>query len=256
MFGWFKRKPAGGKKPGDPDQAAPEECETFTCSASTHLTQSNARDFLLQCGVTRWNQERRTPHIFWPDFSNFDFVSEARKGSRIWGVPVNSTGAERVVLADADLEHADLRGCSLGSTVELSKDRDLSHPGADLSNANLTSAVLCDAKLWRVTFEGADLRDADLRRAHLRDANFAHANLVNANLLDADLHNANLSWADLTGAIVSEKALRTANLFGAKMANVAVPGFQPKGLLFGRNLMSLSGRVRWNRVGFGASTVG
>jgi uncharacterized protein YjbI with pentapeptide repeats len=56
-------------------------------------------------------------------------------------------------------------------------------------------------------------------------------------MLDARLEGANFAWADLSGAIFSANSLEGANLFGAKLSHTSVLGYQPTGLVFGRNLM-------------------
>ena len=63
------------------------------------------------------------------------------------------------------------------------------------------------------TGERADLRNADLRGADLCDANLRGADLCGANLCDADLRGANLRGADLCGA----------DLCGANLRNAVLP---------------------------------
>ena len=79
--------------------------------------------------------------------------------------------------------------------------------GANLRDADLDFANLCDADL-----RDADLHFANLREANLRDANLHYANLRGANLRDADLRGANLRDADL-----HYPNLRGANLRGANL---------------------------------------
>ncbi|WP_080067754.1 pentapeptide repeat-containing protein [Salmonella enterica] len=69
---------------------------------------------------------------------------------------------------------------------------------ADLRDADLFGANLCDADL-----RGADLRDADLFGANLCGANLCGADLRGADLRDADLFGADLP--DLTFVILGEK---------------------------------------------------
>ncbi|EIQ5780579.1 pentapeptide repeat-containing protein [Salmonella enterica] len=81
--------------------------------------------------------------------------------------------------------------------------RDANLCGADLCDANLRDANLCGADLCGADLRGADLRGAnlcgaDLRGANLRGADLCGANLRGANLCDADL-------PDLTFVILGEK---------------------------------------------------
>ena len=77
---------------------------------------------------------------------------------------------------------------------------------ADLRNANLRGADLCDADLRGANLRGADLCDADLYGADLRGADLCNADLSGANLRGGNLRNANLSGGNL----------RNADLRGAK----------------------------------------
>ncbi|EDK2432227.1 pentapeptide repeat-containing protein [Salmonella enterica subsp. enterica serovar Derby] len=71
---------------------------------------------------------------------------------------------------------------------------------ANLCDADLRGANLCDANLCGADLRGADLCDADLRGADLRGADLCDANLCDANLCDANLCGADLRGADLRGA--------------------------------------------------------
>ena len=71
---------------------------------------------------------------------------------------------------------------------------------ADLRDADLRDANLCDADLRNADLRGANLCDADLRGADLRNAN-----LRDANLCDADLRGADLCGANLRGAKNTDK---------------------------------------------------
>lgn len=79
--------------------------------------------------------------------------------------------------------------------------RNISLPGADLSNARLAGADLSGAD-----FTGARLRNADLQKSDL-----SRARLVNADMSGADLRDADFFGADLTGA-----NLKGARIKGAK----------------------------------------
>src|ERR1700759_2512015 len=138
----------------------------------------------------------------------------------------------------ADLRDADLCGANLCD--------------ADLRDANLCGANLCDADLRGANLRGANLRDsdlcganlrgADLRGANLRDADLCGANLCDANLCDAnlrgaDLCRAHLCDADLCGANLRGADLRGANLRGANLCDADLCGANLRGAdLCGANL--------------------
>lgn len=211
------------------------------------IDQRRQLDLLFNCGVVAWNSRRSSGDQFWPDLSNVDFHARARNArTMVWGKPTDLAGQERVVLADINLENANLESVLFVSGDVLNQvrqaDPDGKTFGADLRRANLVRSKLKKARLTLSNLEDANLEGADLRDADLRKANFARANLRNANMLDAKLEGANFAWADLSGAIVSAKSLEGANLFGAKLSHTSVLGYQPTGLVFGRNLMS--SRVR------------
>ena len=91
-------------------------------------------------------------------------------------------------------------------------------------DADLTSAMLDGAILYR-----AYLRDADLTRAHLdsadltdavlENADLSHADLKNANLTEAFFKNANLAHADLSDANLTRAFFGNANLTCADFGN-------------------------------------
>jgi uncharacterized protein YjbI with pentapeptide repeats len=92
---------------------------------------------------------------------------------------------------------------------------------ADLSEANLSGAVLNRVDLNRANLYGAVLSGAVLNRANLYGADLSGANLNRANLYGVDLSGANLSGADLGGAdlggaVLNEAILNEAFLYGAK----------------------------------------
>ncbi|ECV0359191.1 pentapeptide repeat-containing protein [Salmonella enterica subsp. enterica serovar Bareilly] len=103
---------------------------------------------------------------------------------------------------------------------------------ADLRDANLFDANLCDADLRDANLCGANLCDADLR-----DANLCGADLCGANLFDADLRDANLCGADLCGANLFDANLRGADLRGANLCDANLRGADLRGAnLCGANL--------------------
>jgi BTB/POZ domain-containing protein KCTD9 len=70
----------------------------------------------------------------------------------------------------------------------------------DLSYAILRGANLKGANLSSTNLAGADLSGANLQGADLKGANLQQANLIGADLRSADLRGANLEWTDLKGA--------------------------------------------------------
>lgn len=235
---WFRRpESAGASAEATPAETSPAPetkignyCELKFWSGE--IDKQQQLTLLMSCGVLVWNSRieagKEKNERFWPDLSGSDLheLSKSAK-SMIWGKPADIVGGERVVLADINLESANLEGVTFAREGA----------GADLRRALLSRSKLRHAKMPKSNFEGASLEGADLRDADLRHANFSRAVLRNANLLDAKLDGANFAWADLSGAIVSAKALEGANLFGARLSHTSVLGYQPTGLVFGRNLM-------------------
>jgi len=89
---------------------------------------------------------------------------------------------------------------------------------ADLYGANLSSANLSGASLFRADLSSANLSGASLFRADLSGADLSRADLSGADLSRANLSGANLSGADLSSANLSGADLRGANLFGANLS--------------------------------------
>ncbi len=96
---------------------------------------------------------------------------------------------------------------------------------ADLSRAILTGASLGAAVAHRTSFRGSVLRAAQLAELQAMQADFHAANLIQVNapgakFFEADLSDANLSSAVLEGASLSGADLTNAILHGAKLARV------------------------------------
>jgi uncharacterized protein YjbI with pentapeptide repeats len=247
LFGKPKPKPAPASVvPAPEPEVAGEVCALNMWVGE--ISQKRQLDLLFNCGVGAWNARRATGDKFWPDLSGANLHDDARKGrAMVWGKPADLAGKERVVLAGINLASANLEDVTFVAGDVLvnasATDPAAVTRGADLRRANLSRSKLRKAKLALSNLEGAALEGADLREADLRRANFARADLRNANLLDAKLDGANFAWADLSGTIVSAKALEGANLFGARLSHASVLGYQPTGLVFGRNLMGRSVRL-------------
>lgn len=89
----------------------------------------------------------------------------------------------------------------------------------DLSNSNLSNAILEGAN-----FSFSILRKANLRKASLSSSNLSHANLSQANLKDADLHKATLWYASLSGADLTGTDLTNASLWNANLSGADLTG--------------------------------
>jgi uncharacterized protein YjbI with pentapeptide repeats len=139
---------------------------------------------------------------------------------------------------NANLENADLHGAYLSeanmtdyplflanvSEADLSKAilRRAILFGTNFSSANLQDTVLSEADLQAANFSGANLRCADLTDANLNEANFSDADLRCANLRDADMKEADFSGADLrcadlTGADLTDAIFKRAQLKDAQV---------------------------------------
>lgn len=99
---------------------------------------------------------------------------------------------------------------------------------ADLSSANLFGTDLSEANLHNANLSSANLRGAKLHRADLRDANLCDADLIGANLHGANLHgadlrdanlggvNADLSYANLSGTLLWDTVITNVDLSTTK----------------------------------------
>lgn len=146
---------------------------------------------------------------------------------------LTSTDLRGVRFDGADLTGADLSNSAMG--VEKAGRDALGAPGgaalrpelrANLSNALLPDAKLRASNLIGADLSGADLRGADLARANLSGANLQGADLTGANLTEAAFIGANLREADLTGAkltwaTLDEADLRTARVTDEQLQTIA-----------------------------------
>ena len=90
---------------------------------------------------------------------------------------------------------------------------------ADLSNANLSYAVLRDADLRNVNLSYADLSYATLSGANLTNADLSYAQLSYANLSDADLTFVDATGVDAVNTIFSSANFRRAVFKNANLQN-------------------------------------
>lgn len=89
----------------------------------------------------------------------------------------------------------------------------------DLTGAILRNASLKEADLTQAYLEYADLRGADLTSADLGQLRAKQADLRGAILVDAEAGQAEFPHANLTGAVLSRAVLTQATLTGAKLVD-------------------------------------
>ncbi|OKH26682.1 transporter [Hydrococcus rivularis NIES-593] len=136
---------------------------------------------------------------------------------------------DRADLSGANLRSALLSQASFRGTIFASagEDRLLStfdDAIADLSGADLREANLAEAFLSDVPLQGANLMLATLNRTNLSRAQLLETNLSSAQLLETNLTEADLEGASLTGADLAESTFVRANLRRAKLGRVRALG--------------------------------
>ncbi|EBP3403733.1 pentapeptide repeat-containing protein [Salmonella enterica subsp. enterica] len=141
-------------------------------------------------------------------------LSKILEEHKVWITSMRESGSS------ANLCDANLRGANLC---------DANLCDANLRGANLCDANLCDANLCGANLRGADLCDANLRGANLRGANLCDADLCGANLRGANLCDANLCGANLRGADLCDANLRGANLRDADLCDADLCGADLRG---------------------------
>src|SRR5688572_4747496 len=93
---------------------------------------------------------------------------------------------------------------------------------AELTNVNLSGAVLLCAILTNANLSGADLSDTNLQVAELFETNLSGANLSRTDLSNANLVSANLSKANLSHANLTNANLRVADLSDANLSDACL----------------------------------
>ena len=180
--------------------------------------------FLLESGVTRWNEWRASTPEIRPDLS---------------GAALDQQDFAGINLANADLSFASLRGTSL---------RHSNLSGASFSMANLTGSDLTCANVISGFLKFVDLTDANLSETILEDAHLMSATLNRAMLFKTNLKLANLVYAkaigaifnqaDLTGSVLIETDLTDASMvdcyvYGIAAWNVVLKGATQSNLRIG-----------------------
>jgi len=102
-------------------------------------------------------------------------------------------------------------------------------PVLDLSQTDLSGAIMPELNLRGANLSGADLRGADLSRTNLRDALLSKADLrgailTQARLLGTNLSDTNLSDADLRALMGGKPYLRGADLSRANLSDAILKG--------------------------------
>jgi uncharacterized protein YjbI with pentapeptide repeats len=148
-----------------------------------------------------------------------------KQGVGVWNQWRNENPSILPDLSDTNLSHAVLMeanfsGANLCKAVlKRVNFRYVSLLEADLSNAIIAEAELSDANLL-----GANLRGAKLDRAILNRAVLSHANLNQADLRDAVLKMASAFDADLSDANLLNADLSASKLSGAKLSGAYLSG--------------------------------
>jgi hypothetical protein len=150
--------------------------------------------------VSIWYQERSSDKQATQAtrLENLRFVRQLSSGKDVVARPFSGLDLRGQDLDLLDLTGADLSGAQLTD--------------ADLIGSNLASTPTRPSLLIRTKLTRADLSDADLTRAIVFNAELEGANLEGANLTDAilvgvDLERANLHGALLTGVYYDEKTV-------------------------------------------------
>jgi uncharacterized protein YjbI with pentapeptide repeats len=139
---------------------------------------------ILQQGVVRWNEWRKTKD----------------------GPSLDLSGAD---LRNRDLNGADLRGVNLSGAVLRGAKFG---PGSLLWNANLAGADLYGANLRGADLQDVNFSDADLFQADLRESNLQGADLSTAK---GGLLSKQLAGSDLTGAQLPEPLAKLYDSLGS-----------------------------------------
>lgn len=137
--------------------------------------------------------------------------------------------AEELDLSGINFENAQLSQARLKGSVFASAGQDKHEDTfddliANFKGANLTQADLSEAVLPCVSLVGANLQQTNLKRSNLKQANLQKANLSSVQLLQANLQQANLKAASLTGADLTQAQFNQANLEQANLGQLNAVG--------------------------------
>jgi uncharacterized protein YjbI with pentapeptide repeats len=128
-------------------------------------------------------------------------------------------------LNQSNLQHADLRSAYLPHAklwkvnLHIALLEKAYLKDADLQEARLSRIQATDANFYRANLWKADLQGAMLKKTHLVHVNLGMANLKQANLSGADLKQSNMQSADLQSAILFQSNLSSVNLSRARLVS-------------------------------------
>lgn len=161
----------------------------------------------------------------------FRFLEEAELIEQ----PEPVVGLAGADLSDADLSHAVLSGGSF-QRINLSRANlmfaKLSHADlfdANLSGARLGKADLSNSNLTRARLSAAEMPDVDLSMARMELSDLAWAKLHRANLSHADLSLANFWGAEVTLANLTSANLDVTNFTEANLSKSNLSGAKLNG---------------------------
>ncbi|AJZ84050.1 MULTISPECIES: pentapeptide repeat-containing protein [Streptomyces] len=141
-----------------------------------------------------------------------DLSSRTVSGGDLWQKKMRCVNLERSTLTGL-VSEANLRS---GNLYE-ARLAGVSLENVDLRNADLRRADLTSATLSQVDLRGADLSGAKLGKGLLTDVSFDRAQLDGADLRAASLTHVGLIKADLRGADLRGAAVSDSDLRGARL---------------------------------------
>lgn len=187
------------------------------------IALDNQREILLQAYLDRMSELLLQQHLRHSEaHAEVRYLARARTLTILPRLDGSRKGSLVKFLYESNLiEVINLSGADLSGAIlnEAKLHR------ANLSEANLSQALLELADLSEANLSGANLSQALLLFANLSEANLNGAKLHKADAHDANLGKANLNWADLSEATLNradmhEASLHKSNLRQAHMQNV------------------------------------
>jgi uncharacterized protein YjbI with pentapeptide repeats len=160
------------------------------------------------------------------------------RGCDLRGAKLNGQNLAGADLTGADFTQANLQGANLSGTrcyyltggFGGSVDNiTTTFKGANLSQSDLSNALLFEGDFTDTNLNGANLSKAKLSGAKLSGAKLTQANLIEARFGSADLEGANLTSANLTKAEFGSAKLNRANFTQANLTQSDFGGYDLRG---------------------------